>query len=443
MDNNTLAKQFNGTGLIKYAVPTVVMMVFMSVYGIVDGIFVANFVNEHALAATNIIMPLVGVFLALGLMVATGSNALIARLLGVGDHKKAREIFSFIYLFGTILGIVFTLIAFVFADDLVRMIGASDILFPYAKSYLVTIMPFATFGMLQVFTQSFFVTIGKPILGFVSCVLGGVANIVFDYVFIVPMDLGIVGAALATGIGFSIPGLFGVIYFAVNKKSDLYFVKPKCEIREFFKCMHNGLSEFVTSISSSITMLLCNIILMNIAGENGVAAITVIMYIHAIQSAVYMGYAMGVSPIISYKYGSGDKNQLHLVNKLSLIFIAVLSVIVVSLSLIFAEQAAGLFISETSETFSMVVDGLRIYAVGFIFIGFNIYGSSMFTALSNGTVSAFISFMRTLVFIVIALLVLPIFLGVNGVWIAVPLAEILAIFITIWCMKKNKQKYGY
>ncbi len=443
MENNVLSKKFSSGGLIKYVVPTIIMMVFMSLYGIVDGIFVANFVNEHALSATNIIMPVFGLIAAIGMMFATGSNALIAKLMGEGKSRQANEFFSLTYLVGLVFGLLSTVFILAFADTFLTLLGTSDILYPYAKSYLLNITPFITMAFMQVFTQCFFVTAGKPMLGFASCFLGGIANIVFDYLFIVTLDMGISGAAIATGIGFTIPGLFGIIYFAISRNCDLHFVKPRWNLKRLGQSLYNGMSEFVTTISSAITTLLFNIILMQWAGEGGVAAITVIMYIQTIQTAVYMGYTLGVSPIISYKYGEQSHSQLKLITKISFKFITVASVVTIAASLIFAEAAVGIFIASDSPTFALAVGGLRIYSLAYIFMGFNIFASGMFTALSNGKISAILSVTRSLVFIVIALLTLPLIFGINGIWVAIPIAETLAIFMSIRYYKKNKPIYNY
>ncbi len=443
MEHNALAKKFNTAKLIGYTVPTIIMMVFMSMYTIVDGIFVSNFVSEQALAAVNIAFPMVLVAMAIGLMLAIGANAIIAKRMGEGKNEQARSFFTLIYIVGGVLGIAITLVVMPLVGVLMPLLGASEAIAPLSSDYLLCLLPFVTLLFFQVYTQNFFITAGKPMLGFISCVLGGIANIVLDYVLIVMADMGITGAAVATGIGYSIPGVFGLIYFAVKRKGTLYFVKPVFEGAALIKSLSNGMSELVTSLSSAITMMIFNIIMMNIAGENGVAAITVIMYIQMLQMAIYTGYSFGVSPIISYKYGEQNHAQLKQINKTSFLFLIVVSVVTVLVSLIFAPQAVGVFIAQDSPTFALAVGGFRIYAVAYLFMGINVYGSAMFTALSNGKVSAFLSFVRTLVFIVIALLTLPMLFGVNGVWVAVPIAEALAILLFIKAYRDNRPIYNY
>ncbi len=443
MSDNVLGQSFTSKTLLKYALPTIIMMVFTSTYGIIDGLFVANFVSENALAAVNIVFPIIGIMLALAMMLATGSNALIGKLLGEGKGEEARGVLSLIYIVAIIFSIAVGLIMYVFADPLIRFMGANEVLYPYALDYMLTITGFIPCAMLQIFTQCYFVTAGKPFIGFAANLAGGLTNIILDYLLIVVFDLGIVGAGLATCIGFSVSGIFGVLYFAFCRKGTLYFVKPSLNIKHLTQSLYNGMSEFVTMMSMSITTIMFNVILMNIAGENGVAGITVIMYIQTIQSAIYMGYSMGVAPVISYKFGEQSFEQLKLINLTSLKVISVLSLITIALSLIFAKPAVGIFISPESETFALTVTGLRIYSLAYVGMGFNIYISAMFTALSNGKVSAIVSIMRTLVFIVIALLTLPFIFGITGVWIAVPIAEMLGIGVGAYCFNRYKTQYNY
>ena len=296
---------------------------------------------------------------------------------------------------------------------------------------------------LQIFTQLFFVAAGKPSLGFISCLLGGIANIILDYVFIVVFDLGIRGAGLATGVGFTIPGLIGILYFSFNKKSTLHFTKPKLDMKKLIQSLYNGMSEFVGNISTAITTLCFNIILLKIAGIAGIASISVILYIQMIQTAIYIGFSIGVSPIISYKFGEQNYWQLKKIIKISFIFIGIISLVTILLSVIFADKAVSIFISSESKTFAMAKKGLIIFSLAYAFMGFNIFTSAMFTALSNGKVSAILSISRSLVFVLASLLILPHILGINGVWLAIPLAELLAIFLAIKFYKKNKIVYNY
>ena len=442
---NILAKDFNTKSLIKYVLPTILMMIFMSTYTIVDGLFVANLVGEDALSAINIIMPIINILLAIGLMFATGGTAIMGRLMGEGKDKEARSFLSILYIVAIILGLILSTIFFSFPDEIVNLLGANEELYPYAMDYLRTLSFFCIAVFLQVFVQSFFVLAGKPILGFGICFLGGMTNIVLDYVFISPdmLDLGISGAGLATGLGNCVPAIFGLIYFSFNRKGTLYFQKPILKIKLLFQSMFNGMSELVSQLSTAVTTLLFNIILLDIVGKSGVASISVILYIQLLQTAIYFGYAMGVAPIISYKYGANDTNGLKNVINISFKFTAIVSGLVILSSLLLGEYAIQIFISKDSETFSMAVKGLKIFSTAYIFMGVNVFMSSMFTALSNGKVSAILSLNRTLVFLVGSLIVLPYFLHINGVWLAVPFAEMLAFLLSIYCYKKGKIQYGF
>ena len=443
MEKNILAKEFKTTSLIAYAMPTILMMIFMATYFTIDGMFVARFVHENALSAVNIVMPAVNLVMAVGLMLSTGANAILGRFLGEGRNQEAKEFLTLIYLVGIGFGVIATFVALVFPHQILQLVGTSEILYPYAKEYLFTLALSLVMVFLQMFTQAFFVTVGKPALGLISCVIGGVANIILDYIFIVVFHWGIAGAGLATGVGFTLPGLFGLIYFGVNKKAVLHFVKPKWNGKLLFQSLYNGLSECVNNISIAITTLMFNVILMSMMGEAGVAAISVILYVQMIQTAIYMGYAAGVSPVLSYKYGAQNHQQMRLINLVSFKFIAVASAVVIILTILFADVAVGIFISPDSSTFQMAKQGLIIFSTSYIFMGFNIYMSAMFTALSNGKISAILSAGRSLVFIVIALLTLPELIGINGVWLAVPIAEACSILVSIWYYKKYKKEYNY
>lgn len=442
---NILAKDFNTKSLLKYVFPTILMMIFLSTYTIVDGLFVANLVGEDALSALNIVMPVINILLAIGLMFSTGGTAVMGRLMGEGKEHEARSFLSILYIVAIILGAILTTVFLIFSDEIIVLLGVNDELYPYAKDYLVALSYFSVSYFLQVFVQSFFVLAGKPILGFMTCFFGGMINIALDYVFILPdmLDLGITGAGLATGIGNCVPAIFGVMYFLFNRKGTLYFEKPIFKTRVLFQSMFNGMSELVSQLSTAITTLLFNIILLELVGKSGVASISVILYIQMIQTALYFGYAIGVAPVISYKYGAKDIKGLQNILKISFRFTAIVSVIVIIFSLLFGEFAISIFISRTSQTFEMAVHGLKLFSIAYLFMGINVFMSSMFTALSNGKVSAILSLTRTLVFLVGSLVILPYLFDLNGVWLAVPLAELLACGLSVHYYKKGKKTYAY
>lgn len=442
---NILATNFNTKSLFKYAFPTILMMIFMSTYTIVDGIFVSNLVGEDALSAINIVVPVINILLAVGLMFATGGTAVMGRLMGEGKEREARSFLSLLYVVAIVLGIMITLVFLAFPDTIVKLLGAKGALFAYSKDYMLSISIFSVTFFLQVFVQSFFVLAGKPTLGFAICFAGGLTNIVLDYILISPelFNMGIMGAGIATGIGNSVPAIFGLLYFFFNKKGTLYFGRFVWNRKVLLQSMGNGMSELISQLSTAITTLLFNIILLNLIGKAGVASISVILYIQMIQTAIYFGYSIGVAPIISYKYGAQDTVQLKRVLKISFAFISVVSLSTIVGSLLFDDIAVSIFINKSSETFAMAKDGFRIFSIAYLFMGVNVFMSSMFTALSNGKISAFLSIARTLVFLVVSLIVLPEIIGLNGVWLAVPLAELLAFGLSVYYYKQGKASYGY
>ncbi len=436
---NILEKDFNTKSLMQYVLPTILMMVFMSTYTIVDGLFVANLLGEDALSAVNMVWPTFNIVLAIGLMFATGGTAVMGRLMGEGKDHEARAFLSVLYIVAIILGVILTILFLCFPDTIIKSLGVNQQLYPFAMDYLKSLGFFSTTLFLQIFVQSFFVLAGKPNLGFGVCFLGGITNIVLDYLLISPdvFNLGITGAGLATGIGNTVPAVFGLFYFGFYRKGTLYFVKPIFKAKVLFQSMFNGMSELVSQLSTAITTLMFNVILLKLVGNAGVASISVILYIQMLQTATYFGYSIGVAPIISYKYGAKDAEGLKKVLNISFKFTAVMSAIVIVFSLLFGEYAVAIFISRSSDTFQMAVNGLKIFSISYLFMGVNVFMSAMFTALSNGKASAILSLTRTLLFLVGSLMALPYFFHLNGVWLAVPLAEFLAFLLSIYYFKKE------
>lgn len=442
---NILASQFNTKSLLGYVMPSVLMMVFMSTYTIVDGLFVANLVGEDALAAVTVVWPVFSVVLALGLMFATGGTAVMGRLMGEGKGQEARSFLTLLYIIGIGLGLLITTLIYLFPNTILDFLKAEGDLRPYGFDYLLSMGLLCTSFFLQVYVQSFFALAGKPMVGFLACFAGGLGNIAMDYLFISPqlLNLGIAGAGFATGLGNCIPAVFSLVYFSVQRKGTLYFQTPVFHRKMLGRSMFNGLSELVTQLSTAVTILLFNVILLDLVGNAGVASISMILYIQMIQTAIYFGYSIGVAPIISYQYGAGDQAGLRTVLTISFRFIAVASLVVIAGSLLLDDQAVSIFISPHSPTFEMAKAGLRLFSIAYLFMGINIFMSAVFTALSNGAVSALLSLSRTLVFLVGALLVLPHILGINGVWLAVPIAELLTCFVSLYCYKTYKKVYGY
>lgn len=440
--SNSIAKEFKFFSLLRFAFPTMIMMVFMSLYTIVDGIFISRLVGTDALSATNIVYPAISLLIAVGVMLATGGSAIIAKKMGEKKEQEAREDFSFIVLTGFIIGLIFMVVGNIFIDPIVRMLGSTDALMDYCVGYLSVCLYLAPACILQLLFQTFFVTAGKPILGLILTISGGVANMVLDYLFMGVFHMGVEGAALATGIGQLIPAIIGLIYFLFVRHS-LYLVKPKVRWSVLVESSFNGSSEMVTNLSGGIVTFLYNIIMLKLVGEAGVAAITIVLYGQFLFNALYMGFSMGVAPVISYNYGSKNNRMLKRIFKICMLFIAVSSVIVTMFALIMSPIIVGIFTPVGTETYTLAKTGFLLFSLNFIFAGINIFASSMFTAFSDGKTSAIISFVRTFVLIVINILVLPALIGVNGVWLSVPLAEFMSVFLSGYFFVRKKEKYNY
>ena len=443
MIHNPLATQITPLSLIKFTFPTIIMMIFISTYSIVDGIFVARFLGTNALSAANIVNPFFGLVLATGIMLATGGSAFCGFQMGVGNEQKAKESFSFIVLIGTIAGLIIGGIGFFFSKEIVTALGANTVLLQDSIDYARLVSLFVPFFILQVLFQYFFVTAGKPALGLIVTILAGLTNIILDYVFIVPMGMGITGAALATSIGFVIPVLFGLAYFSLCRNGSLYFVKPGFDLHTLKKSCSNGLSEMVNNLATAITTFLFNIMMMRLVGEDGVAAITIILYTQFLTTALYLGYSSGVAPLISYNYGNDDQSHLKKLIQYSLLFILISSLLVFIVSFLIAEPIVRVFTIPDSSVYVLALRGYRIFVLSVLFAGSNIFASAMFTAFSDGKTSVIISFLRTFAFLVSTMLLLPILIGIDGIWIAIPLAEILTLVISIIYFVKKRKLYHY
>lgn len=441
-ERNPLAKEFHTLSLIQFTFPSMVMMVFMGLYTIIDTIFVARFVDTNALSSINIVCPVINIIVGLGTMLATGGSAIVAKKMGSGNIEEARSNFTLIIITGVITGLVITIIGLLFLDKIIWGLGASEVLFPYCKDYLAIQLIFVIGNIMQVLYQNLFVTAGKPTLGLALSVLAGLANIVFDYIFIVLLQMGIKGAALGTGIGYMIPTVIGTVFFMTGR-SELHFYKPQMDAFVLLKSCSNGASEMVSQLSTAVTTFLFNATMMKLLGEDGVAAITVIIYSQFLLTTLYIGFSMGVAPIISYNYGSENVKQLKKVVRICFCFISMISVFIFLLSFIAGESIAMIFAENNVNVFEITKRGFSIFSFGFLFSGCNIFASALFTALSNGKVSATISFLRTFGFIMISLLVLPRFLEVTGVWLAIPIAELLTFMLTIYLIFRYRKHYNY
>lgn len=433
---NPLAQDFNAVSLLKFAAPTTVMMIFMGLYTITDTVFVARYVNTDALSAMNIVCPVINFTVGLGTMLATGGSAVAARKMGEGKTRRASRDFTLIVCAGAALGVLILLVGIFFMDGIVRGLGASSRLFPYCKEYLTVILLFAPACMLQVLFQNLIVTAGHPGFGMVLSVSAGVANILLDYVFMVPLRMGIRGSALGTGIGYLIPTLAGLWFFASGRGS-LRFLKPEADFSVLTESCLNGYSEMVSQMATAVTTFFFNRIMMRLSGEDGVAAVTIMIYSQFLLTSLYIGFSMGVAPVFSYNYGRSDGERLRKVFRICASFIAAVSAAVFVLSEIFGSSLAGIFSAEGTAVFAIAREGFRIIPFGFLFCGFNIFASAFFTALSNGRVSAIISSLRSFVFILFFLLILPRVFGETGVWLTSVLSEGMTIGVSVWFLVRE------
>lgn len=441
--NNQLAQNFRALSLLKFAAPTTAMLIFMSLYQMVDGVFVANFVGETALSALNIVYPIPSIIIALSIMLSTGGSAIIARNMGEGKHQEAKENFSLLLCVGLILGLAVLVLGTIFLRPLIHLLGATPNLYQYCHDYLQVLILTAPLAVFQMLFQTFFVTAGKPYLGLTLTVIGGFSNIVLDYLFIAVLGWGVRGAAVATSIGYSVPAIFGLFYFALCRSGTLFIIKPVCRWTVLLHSCGNGSSEMVNNLAIAVTTFLFNILMLKYAGEAGVAAITIVLYAQFLMTSLFIGFSSGIAPVISYNYGRQNHGQLQNVFRISMRTIAVFSVLIYALSWMLASAIIQVFAPVGSALFELTRHGFHLFSVSFLFTGFNIFASAMFTAFSNGKVSAILSLMRTFVFLIVCLMVLPLFLDVDGVWLAVPVAELLALAVSVYYVVTLRQTYHY
>lgn len=438
-----LSDHFTYRRLLRFTIPSVIMMICTSVYSIVDGLFVSNFVGKTPFAALNLMMPLLMGLSTLGFMLGTGGSAVVAITLGEGKKELANQYFSMLVYITIGVGVVMAAIGITFIRPIAIAMGATAELIEYCVIYARISMISLPGFMLQILFQSFFVTAEKPGLSLRMSLISGLTNTVLDFIFIVVFHWGIAGAAAATAAGELLGGFIPIIYFARENSSLLRLTRTRFYGKVLLKTCTNGSSELMTNISSSVVNMLYNFQLMRFAGENGVAAYGVIMYANFIFSAIYIGYSIGSAPVVGYHYGAGNSSELkNLVGK-SLRIISAAGLILTCLAELLAYPLTNIFVGYDTVLFELTRHGFRIYALAFLINGFNIWASGFFTALGNGIISAIISFLRTLVFQVSIVIILPIFLGVNGIWLAIVIAEGLALIVTGTFLIKKRKKYRY
>ena len=438
-----LYDRFNYKRLIRFVLPSIVMMVFSSIYGVVDGLFVSNFVGKTAFASVNIIFPFIMIISTIGFMIGTGGSALVAKIYGEGDIKRANRVFSFLVYTTIVLGATFSVLGIIFIRPIAVLLGAEGEMIDICVTYGRIILSSLTAWMLQNVFQSFCVTAEKPTFGLVIMIAAGVTNMVLDLLFIAVFKWGVVGAALATATSQVVGGIVPFIYFVFPNNSILKLTKCSIDLKALGKTMTNGSSELMTNVSMSLVNILYNYKLMQNVGENGVAAYGVIMYVSFIFISIYIGYSIGTAPIISYNYGAKNSTELKNVFKKSLVIMATSSVALTVLAELLSPVLSGIFVGYDIELYELTRRAFAIYSLSFIFAGFSIYASSFFTALGNGLVSAIISFLRTLVFQVAAVLLLPLILGNDGIWYSIVAAELASLIVCVIFLIKMRRRYQY
>lgn len=441
--NIQLSSHFNFKTLFRFTLPSVVMMIVTSIYSVVDGLFVSNLVGDNALAALNIIFPLTMIVGAFGFMLGTGGSAEVARVMGMGEQEKAKQYFTTLILTVLAGGALLSGLCLIFLRPLSILLGASELLLEDCLAYGAVMLAGSPLFLLQTSFQSFLVAAERPKMGLVLSLLAGVTNMALDYLFIAVLGWGIAGAGAATVCGYLVGGLIPLIYFLLPNKSTLRLVKTRLYPRMLLKSCANGSSELMSNISSSAVTVLYNHQLMALVGEAGVAALSVMMYINFIFVAAFIGFSMGAAPIFSYQYGAGNEAELKSLFRKCLTVIGVLSLVMGLSAQFLAAPLASVFVGYSPALWEMTVAGFRIFALSFLFSGLNIFGSSFFTALGDGAASAAISFLRTLVFQCGAILILPLFFGLTGVWAAAVAAEALALVVTLLFLHFRKKRFHY
>lgn len=441
--NIRLSDHFSYGKLIRFTLPTIAMMIFTSIYGVVDGVFVSNCVGSDAFAAVNLIMPVIMILGSAGFMIETGGSAIVSKTLGEKKLEKASEYFSMLIYLCIVSGVILSAIGIIFIKPIAGLLGATGDIANNCIIYGRTVFFMMTGLFLQNAFQSFLVVAEKPKLGLAVTLLAGFTNMFLDFLFVYVLRLGVFGAAVATGISQFVGAIIPVIYFASGKNNILHLKKCRFNKDIIIKTCINGSSEMVTNMSMSLVNMLYNMQLMKYIGTNGVVAYGIIMYVGFIFSGTYIGYSLGSAPVISYHYGAGNKKELKSLFKHSIILLVISSVIMTLLAEVLAKYLAGIFVSYDKQLLELTTTAIRIYSVSYLISELNIFASSFFTALNNGFVSAAISFLRMFLFQIIMILLLPVIIGINGIWIAVTAAEALALVVSVIFVIINRKKYGY
>ncbi len=428
--------------LIVFALPTILSSIFSSLYSTVDGIFIARLVDTDALSAINITMPMIFLASAIGMMFGSGGNALVAKKLGEGKQREAQEDFSLLMAVAFIFSVVLAALCFAFLNPLCYFLGSNQALLHYCREYMIPVLislPFAVFGM--VFQLSF-ITVGKAGLGAALSVMGGVLNIVLDWLFIAIFHWGLAGAAIATGIGYAFPSIAGILWFSFNRKQILHIVRPKWRMRTIVNSCINGASEMVNVLAFSVIAILFNRILMKIGGSDGVASLTIILYAQELFGGLFRGYINGISSVVSYNLGRGDKERLSRLFRISIWTLGIAGIVVTVLSYLAGSAVVDFFAKNNTQVETIALHGFRIVATSFLVMAYNVFASGWFTALNDGKTSAILSFCRTIIFMIVPVLILPGIFGMDGVWMSITAGEVLSILMSIFYFRKYRNVWS-
>lgn len=428
--------------IFKFAVPTIAMTVFMSFYTMVDGLFVSNLIGTNALSAINLTAPIIQLVTAISTMLATGGSAVIMKKMGAQKTKEAREDFTFLILVNIVVGFLMCGLGYLAMNSIFAGMNLSADVTRYCTEYLSRYLLFTIPILLMNNFTLYMIASEKATLSLICSVAGGLLNMVLDYVFIAELDMGISGAAIATGLGYSVTAVVGLFVFS-QKKNLLHFQKPAFRWKMLINAATNGCSEMATALVTGIITMMFNWTMLHYVGENGVAAVTIIMYVLMFVSSLYTGYSYGVAPMISYYYGEQNSEKLKKLVTLSIRVISIISILTVTVSFVLTEPLVSVFARPDDPVYNLAVTGNRICTIALFFIGYNIFASGMFTALSNGVVSAILAFSRSFVFMLITMLVLPAIMGVNGIWLATPAAELMALLLSAFMFLKYRKRYQY
>lgn len=438
-----LSDHFTYRKLFRFTLPSIVMMVFTSIYGVVDGYFISNYAGKTAFASVNLVMPFIMILGGMGFMIGTGGTALVSVVLGQKDHERANRYFSMMIYLTVIMGVILSVLGFTFMKSIAVLLGATEEMLADCVLYGRIVISFTTAFMLQNVFQSFLIAAEKPRFGLVVTVIAGATNMILDWLFVGVFGWGVAGAAAATGLSQCAGGLVPLIYFLLPNKSLLRLTRTKLELIPLLKACGNGSSELMSNISSSIVSMIYNFQLLKYIGENGVSAFGVLMYVQFIFVAIFIGYSIGCAPVVSYHYGAGNSPEVKNMLKKSMLLMGTLGVLLSALAFCLAEPLAKIFVGYDAELHALTSHAFRLFSFSFLLAGFNIYCSSFFTALNNGAISAAVSFLRTLVFQTSAVLILPLILDVDGIWLSNAFAEIFAFAISMIFLITKRKKYHY